>query len=291
MEKYAVPSFDKLNYDIQQTAMFYDTYSNNYTHAFVNKDKELADIVEKRKSSLSLLNQGSYDLYDFCIACLTEFKDQHSLLQSEYQKINIIVKNWRNLLRSGNSFTTYEYFSAVVSFLKSWNFPFIDKLHQLKNRYILNSFLDVSKHYKEFVKVGCYGDRDQMHEYLDKTLKILKENNHILNAIERLELARLDFPLIINSEEKYPLFSITFDYDIVTRPYHPIVSEFVELFCHRDADQDWTVGLEYNLAVTSNLALSQGFKNYKKYLNVMGILDSQYDKEQNYAFIKKDLFL
>lgn len=50
---------------LEASGLFHKCYTNNYTFEFVSRKIDLVALVEERKNSLKVLNQGSYDLYLF----------------------------------------------------------------------------------------------------------------------------------------------------------------------------------------------------------------------------------
>lgn len=269
---------------LEASGLFHKCYTNNYTFEFVSRKIDLVALVEERKNSLKVLNQGSYDLYLFCIQCLAEIKATGQLDNEKAFRVNTVLKNWRNLLHGGNSFATYDYAQEVVKVIHQFGFPFIEKLYLQKNKKILDTFNGVLTKYKYFVKIACYGDEVDLEIYLSRLLEIL-QHIEILDAIERVEVARTDFPLCIKNGEGYPLFSITFDYLKINCPDHPLVIKLIDLFGSPvETSSNFARNISYSKEVSANLTLSQGFKNYKKYLGLLNILDKAYDRRDGYAF-------
>jgi len=269
-----------------RNALFHKGYTNNYSIELVSARIDLPKLKKQRIEGLNVLNDASYSLCDFCIKCLSEIKATGAITVERYVEINTVLKNWRNLIKGGNSFATYDYAAEIIRSIKAFDYPFFERLLSAEFGYIPEAFVGISDRYKYFLRVSCFVPAGSFEEVFPIILDIIKETPLIFNSIERIEVAKNDFPLNTNSMEVFPTFSIIFDYNAVSHPNDPPVSEFISLYNQRTAylKSDTIYNYAYSKTVGDNLTLSQGFKNYKKYLKLINQLDNVYDKLDNHAF-------
>lgn len=263
--------------------LFHKSYKNNYSYELVNKNIDRALLVENRKQSLSHLNESSYELCSFCISCLKDLRQNGSLADADLKDINAKLKDWKSLITGGNSFATYDYAKEIVNTIHSHHYPFYEKLRSEQFKYIIAGFLSVSDEFKSFIRVAFYADKQDFQQLFKTTLTILKEDPELFSFIERVEIAKEDFPLTVTKGEDFPLFSVIFNYKYIMNASDPMVKRFLSKFDFVNVFQE-NLSISYSKRLANDLIISQGFKNYKKYLFLIGELDTVYDAEENYAF-------
>ncbi|WDF77681.1 hypothetical protein PQ469_27715 [Mucilaginibacter sp. KACC 22773] len=271
---------------IARNTLFHKGYTNNYSIELVSVLMDLPLLKKQRIDGLELLNNASYNLCDFCIKCLSEIKATGALSNARAVEINTVLKNWRYLIKGGNSFATYDYAAEITHSIKMFGYPFLEKLQSPEFKHIPAAFVAISGNYKYFVRINCFLPSVFFEEAFSIVLDILESNYLIYSAIERIEVAKEDFPLSIDNREPFPTFSIIFDYSMVSSPEAPVIKNFIALYNKKIAHLK--SGLNFNYFYSKNvghgLTLSQGFKNYKRYLKLIDQLDNVYDESDNYAF-------
>jgi len=86
--------------------------------------------------------------------------------------------------------------------------------------------------------------------------------------------------------KEYPAISIFLDSRIVTTHHHPLINEIIHLITPITRDLSPLIpDTDYTILAETNMTLCQGYRNYKRYLSLLGIIDEVYDHDLNYAFI------
>ncbi|MFB0494834.1 hypothetical protein ABID99_001071 [Mucilaginibacter sp. OAE612] len=271
---------------IAGNTLFHKGYTNNYSIELVSALIDLPQLKKQRIDGLELLNNASYNLCDFCIKCLSAIKASGMLSGARAVEINTVLKNWKYLIEGGNSFATYDYAAEITRSIKTFGYPFLEKLQSVEFEHIPAAFTAISGKFKYFVRVSCFLQPFFFEEAFSIALNILENNISIYAAVERIEVAKKDFPLSIDNGEPFPIFSIIFDYNKVPGPDDSIIKHFIALYNQKTQHlgSGLTTEYPYSKNVGEGLTLSQGFKNYKKYLKLIDELDHVYDRSDNYAF-------
>lgn len=269
--------------------LFHPTYQNNYTIELVNKGIELKSLIEKKKNDLNFLNIASFNLCSFLKICLDEIKVTNAQGQEKIDLIRNILEKWTTAIANGNSFLTYDFAKEAISIFKDLDVNFLSKLKSPKYEVIPHAFKTIPKAFRAFVRLNNYSSDSDSLVVLSSLFDYFACHPEVFNYVERIEIAKKDFPFETASNEEYPVFSIFFNYNTVADPLSDAVLRTVERFISVGSDViNMKNSGEYSFQVATNTTLSQGFKNYKRFLLLMDILDEVYYKEKNYAFVLPD---
>jgi hypothetical protein len=270
------------------STLFHECYYNNYSLVLTNKRLDLSVFIQNRKQLMNKLNIASYNLQAFCRLCLQDSRLKEQMSDTVIGSLDQICNNWAQQIKEGNSFLTYDYAEVIINTLTQAEYPFIEKLYTDQYKVIPAAFVSIPFNSKSFTRIHNYSDPARLPMLLDGLFNLFHKDRALYYYIERIEIARNDFPLKLeSSNEEYPLFSIFFDHRIVNTGSHPVIRELTErikpLLDNGDARE---VRLSYSFPVYADTAISQGFKNYKRFLDLVGALDNVYERETNYAFVK-----
>ncbi len=267
--------------------LFHNRYTNNFSVVLANREFKLDALKTNRRTLLEHLNQASYGLQRFIGSRLNDPALPSLLPPGQRQALEQLCQNWREQINLGNSFLTYDYAEVCMGLLTEANYPLLDQLRSDQYRLIAQRFVDIPLACKAFVKVSSYVDFEQAQVVLDGLVAKLAGQPGLFRYVERIEMARTDFPLTLESGEiDYPTFSLFLDQQAVQTRQHPLIGEVVTLV--REATEGLPhrpVQSDYNHAITSTITVSQGYRNYKKYLRLLDLLDSVYTRDSNYAYL------
>jgi hypothetical protein len=277
---------------IEETPHFNDLFHkiiyNNYSLVLINQRCDLQNQVHQRTESLSYLNNASYKLFAFCKLCLKDELLRTRMSPEEIDVLETICANWKDLIQQGNSFLTYDYAEVIIDTLKENGYPFLEKLTQEKYKVVQTAFITIPEGSKRFLRWNNYTRFEELPYLVEGFFELLYRSPSLFRYVERVEIAKEDFELKLATDNNdFPSFSIFFDKDLVNSPYHPVVSQLTA--AAQDLLASTTpreISPEYSSPLCRNTTLSQGFRNYKKFLNLVGCLDAVYDPGTNYAFAR-----
>lgn len=271
--------------------LFYDTYCNNFSVICLNKRFQKDIFYENKKQSLYKLNRAVYNLWVFAGMCLQKMKELEDFQKSKdlLDKISETSQEWGAVLKAGNAFLTYDLAAEMINAIRLLNFPFDDLLGNQTYSVIKAAFTNLHFQEKTFVRIGLFANREETYTALQQLIDIMHEHPLVFYYVERFEIAQEAFPtgrVKDLTAEGYPALSIFLDSSIVTTHHHPLVSEILSLITPITSDlSPLTPDTEYAFLAETNMTLCQGFRNYKRYLSLLGIIDEVYDHDLNYAFI------
>ncbi|MCX2431621.1 hypothetical protein [Pedobacter sp. GR22-10] len=266
--------------------LFHPTYQNNYTIELVNKSIDLSPLIAKKKKDLNFLNIASYNLCAFMKICLADIRNNTHHDYSRVESIEVVLEKWGNAIANGNSFLTYDFAKESIAVLEKLDPLLLFKLKSPKYEVIPYAFKNIPKPFRAFVRLNNYSSESDSSNMLSSLFNYFAENPDVFKFVERIEVAKKELPFETVSTEEYPLFSVFFNYDTVESPSNEAVIRTVEHFVDMGSSAlNMSNSGDYSYHVAKNTTLSQGFKNYKRYLLLMDILDDVYHREKNHAFV------
>jgi hypothetical protein len=266
---------------------FYSRYTNNFSVVLVNRSFNLDALKTSRRTLLEHLNQASYTLQAYVDNRLSDPRLSRYVAAEEQEVLSQLCQNWRRQIELGNSFLTYDYAEMCLAILAKAGYPLYEQLRSARYRAIGQRFVSVPHPSKAFVRISAYPAFDALPEALDRLVEELSARPLLLRHIERIEMARTDFPLKLETgATDYPTFSLFLDQHLVQTREHPLIDEAVMTISKTsDGLAQRAPQADYSHAVTPTLRVSQGFRNYKKYLHILGLLDTVYDRDSHYAYL------
>lgn len=299
------PSFPEINYRLEPEdqqlviercenyhTLFHDTFLNNFSIVCINSRHDKEMVIENKKKSLKKLNVACYNLQVFTKMCLDKIDElkEHLTFRLPLEELKSIENQWSKKIDAGNSFLTYDLAAELISEMRHINFPVDQLLNNEKYRVILQAFTRLYYHDKAFVKVSIFMPFKEARILLQEFIRIMSANPRLFYYIESIELAKELLPkntVKIYTDASHPAFSIFFDCRIVSTNFHPAVAEVLsKIFPSIENTTEIKYDDIYSCPIGKNTTLSQGFRNYKKYLHLLGLIDEIYDKSSGYAFIK-----
>jgi hypothetical protein len=271
--------------------LFHDTFPNNFSIVCLNKRYQKDILIENKKRSLDKLNRAAANLWVFTGMCLEKVKELEDFQTATDLLATLSGTNeeWGALLRAGNAFLTYEPAAEIINAIRRLNFPFDDLLGNPTYSVIKAAFTKLPFQDKAFVKICLFSKREEAYDALQRLIDIMHEHPLLFYYVERFEMATESFStdsISIPTGEEYPAISIFLDSRIVTTHHHPLISEIIHLITPITRDLSPLIpDTDYAILAETNMTLCQGYRNYKRYLSLLGIIDEVYDHDLNYAFI------
>lgn len=279
----------KLKNALGEENIFHEPYPNNYSIVLKNKyhNNELYG-----KGNLELffgLNKASLNLQVFCKLCLSEIENEWKSFDSViFEQLKYINSVWSKLNKGGNSFLTYIPAKALVEGLRALGYPFDEKLEE--KIVVKNAFVQLLPYEaKALIRIGLFIDFKDLYELLFKLNKEISKCEELSKYIERIEIAKEDF-----KAEKpiysFPKININMNPYLVRSVDHECLDKLIGILDDLMKDiQPLDMYEDYSFKVKENIIMSQGYRNYKQFLDLLNNLDSVYDSSSNYAFMKKSV--
>ena len=276
------------------TEMFHDCYFNNYSIVAVNKDLSLKEYKDDTGHKMSALNDAFFILEKFCETCFDNY-EKNIQPKGEYEltllkKMRIVAEDWRTKYIAGSSFLAVNNIHFIVAGLRRLNYPFLNTLHDKKNNNVCRGMLSLALPYKAFIKIDIYVDFEMLYDFCHLFMQLLNQNPNFLVMVERVEIAKEDFPKTIlqndSNKKPFPTMNIFLKKNIISvqnkhiNEFSRKLENLLEKFSPIMVDE------LYTKVLAKNLTIAQGFRNYKKILTYCDLLENVYDRKTNYALLK-----
>jgi hypothetical protein len=271
--------------------LFHPPFFNNFSVVCLNKRYDKKSLVEYKTRSLRKLNVACYNLQIFTRMCLDKMHqlDEYSICGEDFERIDQLEDQWSKAIAEGNSFLTYDYARDVINRIRQTNFPYDEILNSPKYGVVPKAFGNVDYYSKAFVKISVFAPYHEAMSVVESFIALMEKYPLLFYYIERVEMAKQIsvLPGVLSfNENAYPALTIFFDSRIVSISYHPAVNELLEkLMPAVESVTEMEFDDTFSRHIGKNTTLSQGFRNYKRYLQLVNIIEEVYDKKTGYAFI------
>ena len=274
---------DRALYD----SLFHEPMPNNFSIVLTNKEINLGQYIDDYSESLKQFNVVNFNLFRFCELKIDEVP---WVDETNEQNAREALAKWQRLMNAGNSFLCFQYVSYLIRAFIENNYPVLEVLREPRFSPIIEKLVDIDHWVKSFFKMGLYLDFDTFYEHFDQFLAALDEKSDLFEVVDKLEVAREFFPTDQRkSNGPQVVLSIFFNADRVQKPEDWALSTMTTLLTDVFLIGQAPTKIEqtdFLDLVHPNICLSQGFKAYKKYLNLLGEIGHIYDEASNYAYLK-----
>ncbi len=277
---------NKIQTLLHYNSLFHKVSPNNFSLICLNKTIDKTQSDNRYKAGLKILNVANFNLFRFCKiqSGKAEWKDE------EVKKdVNYALNIWEKRIIAGNSFSCYNCARVVFEGFAKIHYPLLQILNEEKYRAVLKAFIDLEYDFKSFFKLSVFTDFSNLYLQIEDLLNLFNNNSRLFKNIERLEIAKENFGGQGESNKLFPKLSIFFDNKEVTNIHDSALIEVIDIskgiFMPGNSNC-LPKQLKYLGVLTDNITISQGYKGYKQFLELVDKLDEVYDFNSNYAFIK-----
>jgi hypothetical protein len=288
--------FNKLKQIVQTGAgkeMFHEIHHNNYTFVLVSKHVDYDFFCKDTVAALSVLNNVVIELYDFSKNIYHSFVSTNPPDTSEkealYKKVALFLEYWKKDLDAGNYFLSYNYIKITGQGFDMMGLPYIKYLRN-EGRELCSKLLHFNPYYKHLIKIDLYLNDNEVATFFTALCSEIKKQPDLFEAIERIEVAN-------------PEFSETFVTKAVNLRYYPKII----IYPNKDIDSinnetvirishllqrmmkdysEYPMDTAFCSPFAKNSTITQGYRNYKKIMQVVNLLDEVYDQESGYSLLK-----
>ncbi len=265
--------------------LFHECVVNQFSLVTVKKKYVLAHYFDVHKNSFFHLNKACYNLQAFCETCLDNCQEL-----ANYDKgigtLRTTAVSWKNKILDGCAFLTYSDAEFVITGLIRSGYDFHGKLFSAKYQAVPKLFLDIPSPIKSSVRIDFYGFRFDKYVLLKILIQTFQQNQDLFQFVECMEIAIDDSDLLgMMPSAGGPSISIFFDRDLVQKHDDAIINLFRTCIPTVSSNYTYPYNIEFS-QVIDDMVFSQGRRNYKKFLQLLSIIDEIYDRNCNYAFVK-----
>ncbi|SKC83324.1 hypothetical protein [Ohtaekwangia koreensis] len=272
-----IPSFGNLYHDVV-TEQHKQCYFYNRMHDFSRAGEQ------NRKNFLPL-NQANLNLGRFCKRTVDTLKDSCDD-QQVVSELSLLVKQWQDYYNEGGTFDTYRYAASIFERLRAIGYPVYERLKA--ERELLVSFLQVPFVTKAFFQINILVAETDLYSFFQ---------HHFTSALQRPSLHYYIKEMTVNSSflivthqdrrDKYAILKFILLPGIINSVKNPVIHELIESLIAPFSTEDIPSTMHpYSARHTGNVFVSQGSTNYKKFLDLLGLIDAVYHPEENFAYLK-----
>ena len=275
---------------VQAISSYLTTYHDepleqHYQYYLFNRQHSLISAIEQSKNIYYPLNRANFLLGRFCKETVNSLDENCSNEYPEITgKLKEAVSEWQSLYLAGGTFDTFKYAEQIISGLISMNYPIKEKI--TNSAKLLKSFICIPYATKAFLQIKTVLREDHLISFLSDITAVFSSNRALSYYMKETTIYRSNIKLG-PSEDNFKVIKFTFIPGIVNTRTNPILNEFVDIIKSiliRYVSSELEGDIYYQ-QVGNYVAISQGNANYKKFLNLLGIIDKVYDEEDHYAYL------
>ncbi len=246
----------------------------NRQYDWEEKSEEMGELFEPLNKANVVLSK----FCDWCVELAAEQQDEDQL--SQFESIGTLQSNWRVKREAGNYFLTYPYAAGIFELLHQLGFPLEERLQERPR--VRNSFINLPFHVKSFVRISLVVPHQQLPKVLSDLIQAFLEDENLFYYVERVELAAGRGKELPQS----PTLHVCLNARVVTTHRHVVIKEILAKILPLTRSLPLSQASHWHgMSAGKNVFLSQGYNTYKRFLQLLGVLDEVYQKNNNYAFL------
>ena len=263
--------------------LFHPVFPNNFSLISVNNEVDLKQNKSEVAEAMRQLNVANFNFHRFCTLQAAKLKWENEALKAQ---VDSMLLQWKKLIDAGNSFLSVDFAESVVAGFQVEGYPILDVLNRDRFNVIIQAFLDLEFRFKSFFKLSVFVGFDKAYDRLAVINEYFVSNPDLFSSIERIEVAKEHFPMDKKvSPVPFPAFSIFFNRGDIHDLDHPALKETIDHLRADTNDGSLPKAAEYTDLIAPGITLSQGYKLYKKFLAIIGVIDKVYDQRTRYAYL------
>lgn len=277
-DKNIIFSQDMQSIKIQSRPHYFEVFHtptpNNFVYLLIPKYYNKEQYHEQIKNAMQSLNLIDLEMLKQC----------HKLIGNN--KCSDLF-GWAKGISDKRNLGGIYYAQKVTQYIEKEiiNESFINFIKR-NNASLLEKAVNVTDYCLKLIRINVYINPIHVNEALDMLIAEMKTgSSKFVDCIERIEIAK-ENTQVMNQEKSYPTIIIYLHdklgfNDIVTDHILFLVEKLNKLF---DKFSCKEINDEFSYCYTQHITVTQGYRLYKKYLTLLGIIDQLYSKESNYAF-------
>jgi hypothetical protein len=252
--------------------LFHEPVLNNGFLVFVNMDEDPITYGNRLATLYRPLNLADDKLRQ-------TFKELNSL-SFENQAVKEALTKWDEFIANRQNLAGVHCAKSVIDAFALSN---VDIVTEIRDRFpdVISAFCGVPDRLKEVWRINVCIGYEHTNIFAEHLCEILASNSLAASLVERIEI-------IAHPRSVTPNFPT-----VVLYMYGPGNSNEILRNSFSEKFNDLTSAMPYGSSISHDFAcpwnecvnITQGFKLYKVYLKLLGVLQSVYDEKRNYAFV------
>lgn len=255
---------------------FHPPVPNNYVHLLVPRHRDMGEVVRAIAEATAPLNRADEALLGCCAELLA---GHHDPLGEQ------ALEGWRGCIRRRVNLQGIRWASEVAARLGAGERGAIslpERLHR-EHPEVLASFRSVPRSLLELVRINGYLRPEQLVGVLGRITADLRDPT-LAAAVERIEVARLARGIEPGAID-HPTLIVYLRAEVMTdESLAAAIEHLVERFAA--VGPALTPRAQYALPLAHDATLTQGYFLYKRYLQLVGLLDELYDPAWGHALTR-----
>lgn len=249
--------------------IFHTPYPNNFIYMLVPKYHSLKSYAEKISKITQPLNIANLGLLTLCEELIDD---------KQYQPI----KDWRQMIDNKTNLNSIFYAQTVLQYMEQYIFK--TTTHVFIKKHIprlLEKFIDVPDEVLKLSRINIYIDLERSCYMVKQLVDFFQENRGCLAYIDRLEIAKENLENLDNKDYPKLIIYLSSNNSVNSKNFQYFLQTVKDLL---SGNQKAVINEEYSFPWTASATLTEGYRLYKRFLNLLGILNEIYDESCNFAF-------
>lgn len=257
------------------TRLFQEPYNNNFVEVYLKHHTDRVLYNCQLRALYKELNAADFELFKY----LQDINNKRYKIDSVSQTL----ATWEYYLCNNKNLVGVFYLRSVIAFYTAEGIDIV-RVISMERPEIINDFILLPKTVKNPIRINMCIGFTQCKSFLNKLAATIFCQSKFFDLIDRIEIAKPrtdifpDFPTII----------LYLDLAAVHKKTGLTIALFKALNAlYENLNYQHPIRHDYADPWNEFVNLSQGFKLYKVYLTLLGVLDDVYDPHTNYAYLLK----
>lgn len=250
-----------------------------------NNQHSLKEMTEQDKMNYLPLNEANLLLGRFCRRILNDATCKETLPTGLCKEADGLLMRWRECYKSGELYNTFTLASRIMHILRQANLNLDEVIAD--DTELCTSFLNVTYHIKSFFQYHIIVPTSLFSLWCELIVDAARRDRSLFYYVRELTVHTSPAVLKRKSGAQCSMVRIKLVPELVNSMKNPVLGEIKSVLSksiHSMDVEDNEVDI-YAEKVGELLYVSQGNNNYKKFLNLLGLLPLVYDANNSYAYL------
>lgn len=251
---------------------------------FFNRQHNQAAFMQKLSASYSGLNNANLLLGRFFRAVNEKCKNSGKVPEPVIDEVDGHLNEWRKFYKAGAVYGTFPYAQKIYQLLLVNGYPIREEI--AGNRELLDAFTNIPYPVKATFQIEVMVSEPELIPLLEKGCNFLSKKPSFAYYFTEMTIPEAR---PVTGNQTASLYAIKFKLlpEIISTYRNPLVNEAIDAIVQWNEEITNTAisKKEFTIEISNNISIAQGNNNYKKFLNLLGILDTVYDRNFGFAYL------
>jgi hypothetical protein len=255
--------------------LFNQPYLNNNSDVYVRNTTDIAAYFAHLKTLYLALNNADINLKNFL--------QQSNTHTFKFPEIDSILYQWDQYIQQNRNLVGVFYLKSIIEKFTDHDVDIIGLIRR-ENKHLLEDFIRIPQETKQVFRINICLPQAEVIPYFEKIVNEVFVNDAAFSFIERVEISRPRLqPTLIN----FPTLILYLDLHRIGSSDIENVHILSSLLNTVFKSKHDTLPITHDYADPWNefVNITQGYKLYKVYLQLLGELDQVYARDQNFAYV------